>query len=115
SAWVSTNTFEHAAGEYAVYVRDAYGCEKFDTVTVVKDDEPTLAVVPQQCFVGTPFSITLVGTTFDDANGTATYNVTGGAFQSSPIFSITAAGTYTFIIKDANGCEETQTLVVEPP
>src|SRR5690606_25573164 len=70
SAWVSTNTFERAAGEYDVYVRDAYGCEKFDTVTVVKDDEPTLAVVPQQCFVGTPLNITLTGTTF---NSIATY------------------------------------------
>src|SRR5690606_3519815 len=38
SAWVTTNTFQRAAGVYDVYVRDAYGCEKFDTITVVKDD-----------------------------------------------------------------------------
>src|SRR5690606_37406121 len=67
--------------------------------------------VPQECFDGTPFDITLVGTTF---NGVATYSI-GGAFQSSPTFTITAADTYTLTIRDANGCEATQPFVVEPP
>src|SRR5690606_34105944 len=104
------NTFERAAGEYDVYVRDAYGCERFVTETIILDPAPTLNPVPQQCFDGTLFNITLVGTTF---NSIATYSI-GGAFQSSPTFTITAAGSYTLTIRDANGCEATQPFVVEP-
>src|SRR5690606_17680930 len=105
------NTFERAAGEYDVYVRDAYGCERFDTETIILDPAPTLNPVPQQCFDGTLFNITLAGTTF---NSIATYSI-GGAFHSSPTFTITAAGSYTLTIRDANGCEATQPFVVEPP
>ena len=111
SSWGTPNTFELAAGVYDVYVRDAYGCEKFDTVTLIKDAEPTLDPVAQHCFDGTAFNITLSGTTFD---GTATYSI-GGAYQSNPVFTITAAGTYTLSIKDANGCIATDTFIVAPP
>ncbi|MFI0431482.1 beta strand repeat-containing protein, partial [Mariniflexile sp. HMF6888] len=111
SNWVVTNTFELPAGDYDVYVRDAYGCERFDTETIIKDDEPTIDTIPQQCFDGTPFNITLTGTTFD---GTATYSI-GGAYQSSPNFTINASGTYTISIKDANGCIASDSFVVQPP
>ncbi|WP_445737952.1 T9SS type B sorting domain-containing protein [Mariniflexile sp.] len=109
--WVSTNTFELAAGTYDVYVKDAYGCEKFDTKTIIEDAAPTIDPVALQCFDGSPFTITLSGTTFD---GTATYSI-GGAYQASPTFTITATNTYTVSIKDANGCIAPTTYVVNPP
>ncbi|TYA72007.1 T9SS type B sorting domain-containing protein [Seonamhaeicola marinus] len=110
ATWVSTNSFDLAAGTYDLYVRDAYGCIQFDTETVIRDADPTLAPISQQCFNGTPISVTLSGTV---SVGPASYSM-GGAFQSSPTFSITTSGTYTFTIQDANGCTATQNLVVEP-
>ncbi|MGC1631418.1 MAG: chromophore lyase, partial [Gelidibacter sp.] len=111
SSWAKPNTFELAAGIYDVYVRDAYGCEVFETKEITKDAEPTLNPVAQVCFDGTPFSITLDGTTF---NGIATYSI-GGTYQSSPDFTITAAGTYIISIKDANNCIAYEEFIVAPP
>ncbi|TXE11523.1 T9SS type B sorting domain-containing protein [Seonamhaeicola algicola] len=110
TSWLSTNSFNLAAGTYDLYVRDAYGCIQFDTETIIRDADPTLDPIPQQCFIGSPLSITLSGTV---SVGPASYSM-GGAFQSSPTFSITTPGSYTFTIRDANGCTATQSLVVEP-
>jgi hypothetical protein len=45
------------------------------------------------------FTVLAVG-----GSGNYTYAMNNGSFQSSPIFSGLAAGTYTFYVKDANGC-----------
>ncbi|TNJ46386.1 T9SS type B sorting domain-containing protein [Tamlana fucoidanivorans] len=109
--WASSNTFERAEGLYDVYVRDAYGCIKKVDVTVVLDAQPTINPAAQQCFDGTAFSITLSGTTF---NGNATYSI-GGAYQTGPNFTLSAAGTYDLYIKDDNGCTATTTYTINPP
>ncbi|MFB9055577.1 T9SS type B sorting domain-containing protein [Mariniflexile ostreae] len=111
TAWDTKNTFELAEGTYDVYVRDAYGCEKFVSKSIIKDAEPTIDPVSPHCFDGTPFTITLSGTTF---NGNMTYSI-GGQYQTSPDFTISAAGSYTVSIKDENGCIATETFVVAPP
>ncbi|MBD0822545.1 T9SS type B sorting domain-containing protein [Aestuariibaculum marinum] len=111
--WVSTNIFERAEGLYDVHVRDAYGCVVTEAnVQIIKDAEPIIDPVAQDCWNGEPFTVTLDGTTF---NGNRTYNVNGGAYQTSADFTISAAGTYTFNIKDDNGCIDPTTLVVNPP
>jgi len=102
AGWVSSNTFTASAGDYIVYVKDAYGCIKLDPVSLIKDPEPTINPVAPQCFDGTSFTITLIEGT-GIAIGPLTYSI-GGAYQSSPTFTINAAGTYTVSIKDANGC-----------
>ncbi|MBU2949251.1 T9SS type B sorting domain-containing protein [Tamlana agarivorans] len=113
TGWDAASTYERAEGDYTVYVKDAYGCIKEVDVSVVKDAEPTINAVAQQCFDGTSFDITLSGTTFDT---NATYAIgTGGAagaYTTNDTFSITAAGTYDLFIKDANDCVATTTYIV---
>ncbi len=114
AGWAATNTFNAVAGNYTVYVKDAYGCIQSDpVVNLIKDTEPTIAPIASQCFDGTPISITVV-----EGTGTAiaplTYSI-GGAYQASPNFTISAAGTYNVSIKDGNGCIVTDTYIVEPP
>ena len=41
-----------------------------------------------------------------------TYNINGGAYQASNIFSALAAANYTVGVKDANGCTKTATATV---
>ncbi|WMI64969.1 T9SS type B sorting domain-containing protein [Aestuariibaculum sp. YM273] len=111
SGWVTNNTFTAAAGDYTVYVKDAYGCIKEADASVVLDAAPIINPVTQECFDGTAFNITVSGTTFD---GTATYSI-GGVYQTSDTFSISSAGTYTVSIRDANGCIDSTTYIVNPP
>uniref|UniRef100_UPI0019D0966D SprB repeat-containing protein n=1 Tax=Yeosuana marina TaxID=1565536 RepID=UPI0019D0966D len=70
--------------------------------------------IASQCFDGSPINITVV-----EGTGTAiaplTYSI-GGAYQASPNFTISAAGTYNVSIKDGNGCiTAPYAYVVEPP
>ena len=46
-------------------------------------------------------SITVAGT---GGEGDLTYQITGGTFQSSPLFDNLVAGNYTITVKDANNC-----------
>ncbi len=92
-----------------VYVRDANGCTTDNPVTIIGDDLPTIDPVAQQCFDGTPFNITLSGTGVAPLE----YSI-GSGFQTSPTFTISASGTYTLTIRDANGCSATTTYVVAP-
>lgn len=101
------------AGTYTVTVTDANGCTATETVTVTQIASMTVSVAgaPAQCF--------------GDANGSATVTITGGnapfTYQWSPtggnnqIATGLAAGTYTCIITDANGCSSTQTFTVTQP
>ncbi|WP_345005402.1 T9SS type B sorting domain-containing protein [Snuella lapsa] len=96
-----------------IVVEDANGCQVRLNQDITSDAPPTVDPVPQQCFDGTPFNITLV-----EGTGTAiaplTYSI-GGAYQTSPTFSINMAGTYTVSVKDGNGCIASTTYIVEPP
>ena len=43
------------------------------------------------------------------------YNINGGAFQSSSSFTGLAAGSYTIMARNSNGCTGTSTFVVVNP
>nr|WP_262918575.1 T9SS type B sorting domain-containing protein [Flavobacterium sp. HXWNR70] len=100
--------------QWDVWVQDANGCTAMLDVTITTDpmptvDAPTLAV--DQCTsTGTNYTFTVTGT------GVAplTYSI-GGAFQSSPTFTVVASSTpYTVTVKDANGCIATDTITIYP-
>ncbi|TVZ51926.1 T9SS type B sorting domain-containing protein [Dokdonia sp. Hel_I_53] len=111
SAYTTNNVLNLDASlgtTWDIYVRDANGCPFTLPVTVATDAAPTIDPVATQCYVGTPFTVTVSGTTF---NGNATYSA-GGPYQNSPNFTITAPGSYDFFIRDDNGCTATTTYVV---
>ncbi|KVV13503.1 T9SS type B sorting domain-containing protein [Flavobacterium sp. TAB 87] len=86
-----------------VWVKDANGCEKqlATPVTIVKDPAAAINVPAQQCFSGSPFTITLTGT----GTGTLKYSVNGIPITGNT-YSITAAGTYKLGVVDANNCDD---------
>jgi len=98
-------------GSYDVVVEDVNGCQTNSTVTLT---DPT----------GMTFSTTTADENCGLSDGGLTINVSGGAapiqfsidggatFQVSNSFTGLSAGSYTFIVEDANGCQVTGSDVV---
>lgn len=106
----TSSTFKVEAGNYLVYVRDAYGCIAYKAVTVVKDPEPIIAAVIDPAFCTATegsFAINVDITTL--GVGPYTYTLNGGnavAITTVPLFTISdlASGKYKIKVKDLNGC-----------
>ncbi|MFI5149264.1 MAG: T9SS type A sorting domain-containing protein [Bacteroidia bacterium] len=101
-------------GTYTATVTDNYGCIKSTTITVTNTGAPSVTTSPS--------NITCYGT----ASGACSSTVTGGTapytYSWSPsggtasTASSLAAGTYTVLVKDANGCMANATAtLVDPP
>ena len=79
------------------------------TITFVMPG-PTIAVTQTNTTCGNA-----TGTITATASGTTapyTYNINGGAFQSSGTFTGLAAAVYTIIAKDANGCQNSTVVTI---
>ena len=107
----TTPTASHLiAGNYVVTIKDANGCAVTQSVTITQPSGMTIltSATPAAC---------------RETNGTATVTSTGGALpysyiwltnpaQTTPTASNLGGGTYTVIVADANGCTQSQSVVV---
>lgn len=104
-----------SAGTYSIVVEDANGCQATGSVTVT---EPTAVT-----HVSTVTNLTCNGSSNGSISiavsggiGVIQYsNNNGGSFQVSNSFTSLSAGTYNIVVKDANGCQSTETVVVTQP
>ncbi len=102
-AYQSSNTFTNlSAGFYTVYVKDARGCVTTTGISVANTIAPSIiniAVTSAACNNATgSINITATGT------APLQYSIDGINFQSNTIFTSLVSGTYSVIVKDANGC-----------
>jgi SprB repeat len=111
-AYQASGTFTNlGAGVFTIDAKDGNNCTGSSSFTLTAPD-PCAGVTIS---VGTTVTGTIPceansGTiTVTPSGGTATYtyNLNGGAFQASNIFSGLGANTYTVAAKDANGCTGT--------
>jgi gliding motility-associated-like protein len=116
--WQLTNTFTvNQGGSYTVFVKDAYGCEKFQTIIVTKDSEPVIDLtVTDICVNEGKFEINISETTA----GIQPYylSVNGSVFSTATLpytLSNQNSGNYTIAIKDVNGCTNTQNKTIYSP
>jgi gliding motility-associated-like protein len=106
-----------AAATYTVTVTDANGCTATATTTVNDLSGLTASITAQtnvSCNGGTNGSVTV------SASGSTapyTYSINGGTtFQASGTFGTLAAGSYTVIARDANGCTfPVSVTITQPP
>lgn len=98
-----------APNTYTVYVKDTLGCIKTTTVVVANASGLTLALSAVSSSCGNTGIITATA-----GGGVAPlqYNINGGSYQSSTIFSGLAPGTYTINVKDTNNCIITKQAVI---
>ncbi|MBK0369662.1 T9SS type B sorting domain-containing protein [Flavobacterium agrisoli] len=120
----NNNIFTVAPGTYQVTVTDANGCTDTESITVSPAINPVATLVKDlTCEVGNEnalISVVINGGLADFTyavkynGGTygATTTVTGNTFT----YTATAAGTYQFLITDANGCpKETNVITITTP
>jgi gliding motility-associated-like protein len=119
--WGGASVFNVEAGGYIVYTRDGRNCIISTPVTVASD--PLLDITTtlvDACEVEGNFGITIA--LFDaTTTGIPDYSLStdGGAF--TPITSLPftvnglSSGSHTFILRDSNGCTDTETVNIATP
>ncbi len=104
-----------SAGGYLVTVTDVTGCQATGSVVI---NEPavlsfTTSVTAPTCNGGNDASITVTA-----SGGIPAYQYSsdgGNIFQNSNILSGLDAGTYSVVVKDANNCTVTNSVVITDP
>lgn len=100
-----------AEGTYTLYVKDANGCTYSEKVAVNNIAGPSFTLSAKSSTCGASNgSITVNSPTGGKAP--YTYALNNGSFQASATFAGLAAAEYNVTVKDANGCELTQKVVV---
>jgi hypothetical protein len=119
TSYQASNVFSGlTTGTYTITVKDANNCTK-NTNAVTITQPLTLIwscpTTPVSCFNGNDGSATI---TFSGGTGPYSISINGSPFitQTSPaIYSNLSAGTYTKVLKDANGCIKSGTFTVNQP
>ncbi len=109
----TSGTFSNlAVNTYGIVAKDVNGCLSTSTNVVVGATCPTItanatATTTVKCENGS-------GTITINATGSTgfTYSINGGAFQASNVFNLLSAASYTYGVRDANGCTTTGNATV---
>ncbi|MCC6460373.1 MAG: gliding motility-associated C-terminal domain-containing protein, partial [Saprospiraceae bacterium] len=98
-----------APGQYLLVVTSAAnGCSASDLVTITEVPPPAFSATPDQPDCLQPNGAFAFGTV---SGGTAPYSYSinnGQSFQASANFSNLAPGDYVLVVRDANGCTDTE-------
>ena len=115
-AFQASGTFNGlTAGSYTVTAKDLDGCTKSQSFTITLDPclGKTLTIsaattAHDKCSIAGTGTITITAT-----GGTGfTYNLNGGAFQASNVFTGLSPNTYSISAKDIDGCIKTGSAAV---
>lgn len=105
-----------ASGNYNVIVMDGAGCSEVFSTAIVDANGPTIVTMTStnvSCNGGSDGSITISSVT--GGTGTLQYSVNGSSWQTNNVFQGLEAGTYTVLVKDANGCVGQATITLTEP
>lgn len=104
------------AGTYTLTVKDANGCSKTTSTSILEPPAMVLSqniTHPISCFGGSDGQVTLSAT---GGAGAYQYSKDNVTYSSTAVFGGLNAGTYTFYGKDANGCIKNISVTLgEPP
>ncbi|MBL0343395.1 MAG: gliding motility-associated C-terminal domain-containing protein [Bacteroidetes bacterium] len=103
-----------AAGNYQVTVTDVNGCSTTSNINVTQPAAGLSSSINGSqnvlCFAGNNGSLDV-----NVSGGTSPYTYSWSNGASTQDISTLAAGTYTVVITDANGCSETQSGTITQP
>ena len=97
-----------SAGQYAITITDALGCQNTDTLVVSQPDSLYASITPSTAFAcGNNASL------FGQAQGgTAPYSFSWGPGLEGDTLAGISAGAYQLMVADANGCTASATLTL---
>ena len=100
-----------AAGTYIVSIADANNCTVTKSVTLTQPAVLTNSAAPEEikCFGESSGKVTVNA---GGGVGPYQYRLGSGTLQGSNLFNNLAAGTYSVVVRDANGCETTQSITL---
>ncbi|MCR6639269.1 MAG: gliding motility-associated C-terminal domain-containing protein [Sporocytophaga sp.] len=104
--YIGTGTFTGiSAGTHSLAVADANGCSSIVTVTI---GEPAILTASE-----THTDVSCNGT----SNGTVTISASGGTspYTGTGTFTGLSAGTYSYMVTDANNCTSTVSVTIGQP
>ncbi|MFC2137889.1 T9SS type B sorting domain-containing protein [Bacteroidota bacterium] len=102
-------------GEYTVTVTDAMSHSVERTFNL---SDPPLLTSSGAVLTNVDCKFNFTGSAQIDASGgtgTLNYNINGGGYQSSNVFSNLAAGNYSMVAKDSNSCTDTSSVIITEP
>jgi len=116
-AYQASGTFSGLiAGTYTITAKNSNGCLGTTQVILSATNPCTnINIVITNAIVNTTPCVTpSTGSITVTATGSTgfTYNLNGGTYQSSNLFSALVAGNYTVSVKDVNGCTKSSTATV---
>jgi len=124
AGWTSSSTANVEAGDYMVYVMDAYGCIQSEPITVLEDPSPEISlVVVDECVDEGQFQVTI---TLDNAavamapfqisvNGSAYQTFTFDGSDQYTISGLSSGTNQSVSVRDLNGCSDSETFDIYPP
>ena len=124
AGWTSATFANVEAGDYIVYVMDAYGCIFPRAITVDEDPSPEISLaIVDECVDEGLFEVLI---TLDNAatamppfqlsvNGSAYQNITFNGSNQYTISGLSSGIGQTISVRDLNGCIDTEILDIHPP
>jgi hypothetical protein len=113
SPYVGDSTFQVMAGSYSYVITDDNGCTSSVSVTVTEPAAISVNAtsVDVACYGDSTGSIDLTVT-----GGTAPFSFSwnSGAFTTEDLINI-PSGSYSGVLTDANGCQDSGTVVISQP
>lgn len=110
---ISEDIVNLPAGIYEVVVTDDHGCETISSIVLTEPQDSlqyTFSVEDVKCNDGTDGEILL-----DVFGGTVPYNIDWSNGDTLLLLTDLVAGTYSFEVTDNNGCQVTDTVIVDQP
>lgn len=118
-AFQPTGTFNNlAAGAYTIIAKDGNGCTGTATFTLVNPNPCAGITINVTGTVTNPSTVGGTnGSIVASATGSTgfTFNINGGTFQATGTFNNLAAGNYTIVAKDGNGCTGSTVFTLTNP
>ncbi|MDA9555730.1 hypothetical protein N9R54_05785, partial [Pelobium sp.] len=109
----NSNVFNVGAGTYTFTVKDVNNCTA--TAGLILTEPTALTLTGSATSIlcnGNKSTVTL---TAGGGTGTYQYSKDGSTYQVSEIFNNLSGGSYTFYVKDANGCTKTFPINIAEP